>query len=76
MSAISSGAYTTTLYVMVDKVKEGGRAPPTLTSLGLFYPHDGMYAGKWPLPLCVLCASEQQRGFIILQKELQYSIII
>ncbi len=29
-------------------MKGGGRAPPTLTSLGLFYPHDGMYARKQP----------------------------
>ncbi len=36
-------------------VKGGGRAPPTLTSLGWFYPHDGKYARKLPLPLCVLC---------------------
>ncbi len=26
---LSAGAYTTTLYVMVDIVKGGGRAPPT-----------------------------------------------
>ena len=31
---LSAGAYTTTLYVKVDGVKEGGRAPPTLTRLG------------------------------------------
>ncbi len=28
VSAISAGAYTTTLFVMVDLVKGGGRAPP------------------------------------------------
>jgi hypothetical protein len=27
---LSAGAYTTTLYVMVDIVKGGGRAPPPL----------------------------------------------
>jgi hypothetical protein len=27
ISALSAGAYTTTLYVMVDRVKGGGRAP-------------------------------------------------
>ncbi len=32
--AFSAGAYTTTLYVMVDIVKVGGRAPPTITRLG------------------------------------------
>ncbi len=29
--------------------------PPPLTSLGQFYPYDGMYARKQPLQLCVLC---------------------
>ncbi len=28
VSALSAGAYTTTLYLMVDRVKRGGRAPP------------------------------------------------
>jgi hypothetical protein len=37
VSAVSAGAYTTTLYVMVIKVKGVGRAPPTLTSLGCFF---------------------------------------
>ncbi len=32
-SALSAGAYNTSLYVMVDLVKEGGRAPPTPPSL-------------------------------------------
>ncbi len=36
-------------------MKGGGRAPSTLTSLGKFFDHDGMYARKRPLPLCVLC---------------------
>jgi hypothetical protein len=31
VSALSAGAYTTTFLVMVDRVKGGGRAPPTLT---------------------------------------------
>ncbi len=52
VSAISAGANTTTLHVIVDKVK-GGRAPPALNRLGLFYHHDGMYARKWPFQLCV-----------------------
>ncbi len=34
MSALSAGA----LRVIVDRVKGGGRASPTLTRLGLFYP--------------------------------------
>jgi hypothetical protein len=33
-SVLSAGAYTTTLYGMVDRVKEKWRAPPTLTTLG------------------------------------------
>jgi hypothetical protein len=50
VSALSAGAYTTTLLVMVDRVKVGGRAHPTLTRLGSIYHHDGVYARKWPLP--------------------------
>jgi hypothetical protein len=38
VSALAAVAYTTTLLVMVDKVKVGGRAPDS------FYHHDGMYA--------------------------------
>jgi hypothetical protein len=34
VSALSAGAYTTTLYVMVDTVKGDGTTPPTLTKLG------------------------------------------
>ncbi len=34
--------------------ERGGRGPPTLTSLGKFFHHDGMYATKWSLPLYVL----------------------
>ncbi len=39
------------------------RAPPTLTRLGWFYHHDGMYARKWPLLLCVyiLCGESDAR---------------
>ncbi len=56
-SALSAGANTTTLLVMVDRVKGSGCAPPTLTRLGWFYLHDGTYARKWPLPLCLLCGA-------------------
>ncbi len=55
MSAQSAGAYTATFLVMVNVMKGGERAPPTLTSLGKFYPHDGMYVRKQPLQLSVLC---------------------
>jgi hypothetical protein len=34
VSAHSAGAYTATLLVNVNVMKGGGRAPPTLTSLG------------------------------------------
>jgi hypothetical protein len=46
---------------MVDKVKVGGRTPPNLTSLGYFFHHYGMYARKWPLPLCVICEHTNQK---------------
>ncbi len=36
MSALSAGAYTATLLVMVNVMKGGGRAPPTLTSQANF----------------------------------------
>jgi hypothetical protein len=55
VSAHSAGAYTATLLVMVNVMKGGGRAPPTLTSRGQVYPHDAMYARKRSLLLCVLC---------------------
>jgi hypothetical protein len=60
VSALSAGLYTTFLYVMVDIVKGGGRAPPTLTSLGKFFHYDGMYLQKRRLPLCVLCDGRRQ----------------
>jgi hypothetical protein len=42
--AHSAVAYTATLYHMMVKImKGGGRAPPTLTSLGKFFHHDGMH---------------------------------
>jgi hypothetical protein len=47
-----------TLLVMVDRVKGGGSAPPTLTWLGKFFHQDRMnsYVRKWQLTLlCVLC---------------------
>ncbi len=38
----------------MDVVKGGGRAPPSLSpAWGYFFQHDGMYARKRPLPLCV-----------------------
>jgi hypothetical protein len=44
VSALSAGAYTTTLHVIVDRVKGGGRAPsPSLWDV----------RKKWSLPLCV-----------------------
>ncbi len=51
---------------MVDIVLGDGRAPPTSTSLGWFYPHDGMYARKWPLPVWVhvLCVPDHTHTFM------------
>jgi hypothetical protein len=56
LAPVSAGAYTATFNVMVNRVKGGGRdypPPPTITSQDCFYHHDGMYARKRPLPLCV-----------------------
>ncbi len=42
----------------VGKVRDRGYSKGgggTLTCLGKFFLHDGMYARKRPLPLCVLC---------------------
>jgi hypothetical protein len=68
---LSAGAYTTTtLYVMVDLVKRGVRAPLTLSSPDFVFFHpDGVYAEKWPLPLyaysvCTLC------GKLFLEEEM------
>jgi hypothetical protein len=49
VSALSSGAYTTTLLVMVDRLKGGRRAPRP--RLGWIYHHDGVYDRKWTLPV-------------------------
>jgi hypothetical protein len=66
VSALLLGAYTTTLLVMVDTVKGGGRTLPTNTRLGRIYHHDGIYARKWPLPVylySLVGAQNQQLGF-------------
>ncbi len=65
VSAHSAGAYTATLLVMVNVIKGGGRAPPTLTSPGKFCPHDWMYARKQTLLLCVLCGGGNSWGEVI-----------
>jgi hypothetical protein len=55
VSALSAGAYTATLFVMVDIVKGGVRAPPHPHQPGLFFHRDRMYARKQPSPLvCTL----------------------
>jgi hypothetical protein len=56
---------TTTLYVMVDTVKDSWCATPTLISLGWFYTHDEMYAKMWPLPLCVYSVIVQQDRYLV-----------
>ncbi len=48
---------------MVDIVKGGGRAPlpsPAWADFTLMmevYPHDGMYARKWPFPFYEICGA-------------------
>jgi hypothetical protein len=65
VSALSAGAYTKTSYVMVNIVKRHGQLDmhPPPASLGKFFHHDGMYARKRPLPLCVysVCTPESGR---------------
>jgi hypothetical protein len=51
--ALSAEAYTTTFCLMV--VKGGGRAPPPLTSLGLFFHHVGIDSSKSGRCNSVLC---------------------
>jgi hypothetical protein len=53
VSAHLAGAYTTTLHMMVNRVKEGGRAPPPSPAKADFFHHDGMYAINRQLPFCV-----------------------
>jgi hypothetical protein len=54
---LSAGAYTITLYVMLDIVIRGGCAPLHPHQPGIIFPY-GMYARKPPLPLCVNSARE------------------
>ncbi len=61
-SAHSAGAYTAALLVMVNVMRGGGRAPPTLTSQGKFYPHDWMYARKQRLLLCDSVRNTKEKG--------------
>ncbi len=56
-------------FVRDDRYNERGWACPTssFAMLGWFFHHDGMYARKWPLPLCVysvlLLSSVDHLGF-------------
>ncbi len=50
VSALSAGAYTVTLYVMVNMV---GVHPPSSAAWANFSINDGMYARKRALPLYV-----------------------
>jgi hypothetical protein len=52
---------------MVIVVKGGGRAPPHPYQPGSFYHHDGKYARKRPLPLCVLYSKKMNVGWRGLQ---------
>ena len=58
VSALSAGAYTVTLHVMVKIVKGGGRATPTPHQSGLIFP------SRWNVrlkavvaTLCLLCGT-------------------
>jgi hypothetical protein len=61
LSALSAGAYTATLDVVVIRLKGVGRAPPTLASQGCFLHHDEIYAINLSLPLCVYSVGEPER---------------
>ncbi len=50
-----TGEYTTTVYVMVDIVNRGGRAPPPSPAWDNFSIMIECRARKWPLLLCALC---------------------
>ncbi len=54
LSALSAGRLLQ-LYNVLDgnRLKGGGRAPPTLISQGWFLCHDGMYARNRQTPVCV-----------------------
>ncbi len=55
-SALSAGAYTTTLFVMVDRVKGVGvHPPPSLPGGNFSIMIECMPESAWPLPLCVFC---------------------
>jgi hypothetical protein len=56
VSALSAGAYTTTLYVMVNTVKSCGSAPPSPHQAGLIFPSWWHVRQKVAIAtLCVLC---------------------
>ncbi len=74
ISALSAEAYTATatLYVMVNRVKGGGRAPPHNSPAWVnFSIMSGMYARKRPLPLCVYSVDgiEFSRHYATLRSE-------
>jgi hypothetical protein len=51
VSVLSTGGTVHCNFVCDGIVTGGGRALPTLTSLGKFFHHDGMYARRLPFPL-------------------------
>ncbi len=55
VSAHSAGAYTATLPGDGKCNERGWACTPHPHQPGLIYPHDGMYARKQPVLLCVLC---------------------
>ncbi len=63
VSALSAGVYTATLYMMVDRVKEDGRAPPPSPARADFSIMMEWKEKNRPLPLCVLC------GVIVIVRE-------
>ncbi len=68
VSSLSVGAYTTTLHVMVDIVKGDWRAPPTRTSLGKFFHHDGIYARKYRVTIATLCTLWFEPRLVVIRR--------
>jgi hypothetical protein len=71
VSAQSAGAYTATLLVMVNIIRGGGRAPPTLTSQGPILPSSLNLRQKADVTtLCTLW--EYQNGMEWMKKLVKY----
>ncbi len=67
-SALSAGVHTTTLIVMVDRVKGGGRAPPPSPGWAEFTIMMDARQNVTIPTLCVLCGSYEPKLYFSAEK--------